>query len=397
MKKIRINKFPLKDLINFIKVSILRNKAINNASDKKIDENIGQIPQVNILHPQNQQLIITKITKENTNTLSIYLERIDGENVAYFKPGQFISLTFNIDGFIVTRPYSISSSPNDKYYRITVKKVENGFVSDYIFHHLKEGDKITSSSPSGQFYYEELRDNKNIIAIAGGSGITPFMSMANAIIENKLDINLTIIYGNKTEEDIIFKDELLSLENKSNKIKVIHVLSNEKSNQYEHGFISKEIIEKYAPIEAYSIFVCGPIGLFNFLNNELEKMNLVKKNIRYELMSSHINLENQDNYPLDCLNKTFTITVHINEKTYKILGKSEDSILVSLEKSKIIVPSLCRSGVCGLCHSKLINGTIFINEKTDRRRKADIIYNYIHPCVSYPTSDIEISIPPIKN
>ena len=122
--------------------------------------------------------------------------------------------------------------------------------------YLKVGDIITTSDPQGQFYYEELRDAKNVIALAGGSGITPFLSMAKAIVEETEDFNLTILFGSRTEEVILFKDELEQLAKDSKgKVKIVHVLSDEKKDGYENGFINADIIKKYAPKnEDYSIF-----------------------------------------------------------------------------------------------------------------------------------------------
>ncbi|MEY8389236.1 hypothetical protein AALC17_18530 [Oscillospiraceae bacterium 38-13] len=119
--------------------------------------------------------------------------------------------------------------------------------------------------------------------MAGGSGITPFYSMAAAIVSGLEDFNLTILYGSRTSDNILLKEELEELaQNSGGKVKVIHVLSDEEKAGYEHGFITAELIRKYAP-KKYSLFICGPKPLHAFADEQVKKLGLKPKHVRREL------------------------------------------------------------------------------------------------------------------
>lgn len=126
-----------------------------------------------------------------------------------FRAGQYVSVRHEIDGSVVSRPYAISSSPfaalKDRKIAVTVKKA--GFFSDWMFERAAVGDEFSLGDPSGDFFHDGIRDSRNVVGIAGGSGITPFYSMAQAIAEGSEDFSLTLLYGARTEKDIAFKKQ----------------------------------------------------------------------------------------------------------------------------------------------------------------------------------------------
>lgn len=224
------------------------------------------------------------------------------------------------------------------------------------------------SGPLGHFFYQDLRDEKHIIALAGGSGITPFASMAQAINDGVEDFKLTILYGSRTQKQIMIKDRLDQLAQHDN-VKIVHVLSDEEVQGFEHGFIDSEIIKKYAGNDAYSIYCCGPEAMYNFAAGEVQKLGLAKKLVRFELPGETLNTEKFYHFPKENKGKTFTATVHIRGKVDKVEISGEKTILRSLEEAGISVPAHCRAGECGWCHSRLISGDVFCAR--DLRRMAD--------------------------
>ena len=157
---------------------------------------------------------------------------------------------------------------------LTIKRVPGGIASNYMLDHWKVGDKVTLTGPLGEFVYLPIRDGSTVIGVAGGSGITPFHSFAKAIAEGDEDFNLVLLYGSRTEKDILFKDEFDAIQKKTDKVKVVQVLSDEGKSGYEHGFITADLIRKYAPAEDYSIFLCGPTGMYSFLDKQIETLHL---------------------------------------------------------------------------------------------------------------------------
>jgi ferredoxin-NADP reductase len=395
-------KSTTKDLRAFMNLVPNRKKRIQKASAEPITKDpINDLAQK--LHPNRQHLRIDKIidNTKSTKTYRLVPDKERGtEQLAYFRAGQYLSLKVEIDDEWITRPYSISSSPReslDGYYDITIKKEEKeGFLTPYIWEEWKVGTQIVSSGPEGFFYYQPLRDKKQIVGLAGGSGITPFRSIAKEIDEETIDASLTILYGCSDEEDIIFHDELKQLEKHNpDKIKLIIVLSCEEITMRgcETGFLTAELIKKYVDVQNSSFFICGPQIMYEFVEKELEKFDLPPKQIRREAFGEIKNISEFSGFPQDVIGKEFTITVYTGGITKNIPARPTESVLVALERASLKPPSKCRSGECGFCRSLLVEGDVYISPISDWRRSADKKFGYFHPCSSYPISDLEIQVP----
>ncbi|MBR2876211.1 MAG: iron-sulfur cluster-binding domain-containing protein, partial [Clostridia bacterium] len=337
------------------------------------------------LHPKIQYLKIAEIVErsEDTKSFTLVPDTEKGTTaLAYFGAGKYLTVFETIEGMPITRAYSISSSPKDSLngkYVLTIKLVDGGLMSKYIFDTWQVGTSVRVSAPSGNFEYQPLRDAKNVICLAGGSGITPFISMANAICDGDEDFNMTLLYGSRNYENILFREELTELENKCNKIRVVHILSDD-VNSYdttEKGFITAELIKKYAPNdEEYSVFLCGPQHMYEFVDKELEKLELPKKFIRHEMFGEFHNPASQADYPQG-IPETVKIKVTIQDETYVVEGSTNDSVMQTLEKNKISVPARCRSGECGFCHSHLLSGKVYVPKHLEYRRLADFKFGCI--------------------
>lgn len=367
--------FGFMDLIRFTKMVPKRREKLAEGSAEKIPASYRVNETARILHPGYQSAKLVKIISNTADTKTYEFET---ERPFYFRAGQYMTLGATIDGSVVSRPYAVSSAPKaalEKRVAFTIKKC--GFFSGYMFDNAKVGDTFTVGDPTGDFCYEPVKDASHIVAIAGGSGITPFYSMAQAITDGTIDVKLTIFYGAKTEEDLIFKTELDAL--KSDKIKVIYVLSNEKKAGYESGFIGAEIIEKYVSGD-FTVMMCGPQAMYAFLDKELTKFNLPLRRIKKEANTVGMR---------DVKEAHYKITVKIGFNTYTVDADSRETVLTALERAGLNVPAKCRAGGCGFCHAKLISGKFTI-PGADKRRLADSKFGYFHPCCSYPDSDMEM-------
>lgn len=386
-KKFSVNG-NFKDTINTVKFLTERKQFISSAPavlpTRTDDFGVNKVAKS--LHPKEQKLVISKI-EEHAGIAKSYYLKSKAAPLAYFKAGQYLTFKLEIGNSVVTRSYSIASSPASALngeYQITVKRIANGFVSDYILDNWKEGDEVTAYAPEGNLTYSPLRDAENIVAVAGGSGITPFLSLARAIDNGDEDCALTLLYGCRTSDEILFKAELDALSEKNGKINVVYVLSDSDEEGYEKGFVGADIIKKYAPEGNYSIFVCGPGGMYKYLETELPKLEKEKKYIRFEVFSSG---KKADEEP-----KEFSITVINRGEESVIKASSNETVLCAFERAGIEVPARCHTGECGFCRSKLVSGKVYIPEGEDRRRIADMQFNFIHPCCCYPESDLVVRI-----
>lgn len=368
---------------------------VSNLQSTNVDINYNVNAVAESLHPKYQEVVVFGIINEDKDTKTLILKpKNKDKKIAFFRAGQYISVVFNVNGTKISRPYSLSSSPDEalrgNFYCITVKRKPKGFISEYILNKIKVNDLLTITGPEGEFYYDNLRDKKDVLAIAGGSGITPFLSMAKAIVDNREDFNLTIIFGNKKRENIIFYKQLDNLSQKSKgKVKVIHVLSEEKHNDFENGFIDLKLIKKYKPNEC-SIFMCGPKLMYDFVLKELKELNLPKKLIRVEATNEigsplkykeYVNLGRKEFYNIK--------VIHFNE-TYNIKANYKDTILVSLQKAKIPTQSKCLSGQCSWCRIKVNSGKVFAPKEFENPRAADHKNKIYYSCSTFPVSDLEI-------
>ena len=354
------------------------------------------------LHPHIQFAKIAKVEDQpNAKAYTLIADKERGtEKLAYFRAGQYISVVVNIDKALVTKPYTLACNPKwalgeDSHYRIIVKKADNGYASTFIRENWKEGDSVVISGPLGNYYYQELRDAKKVIAASGGSGITPFISMAYAVSEGLDDYELTILMGDKKWDEIAFREELDDIAKKSGgKVKVIHVLSEEDKDGCEKGFITSDIIKKFAGKDDYSLFICGNKAFYKHMHGVVDELGLPAKRARFEVAGEYGDPSQNPDYHGD-KNAEYKIIVHARDKEYNITCKGDETLVHALQSAGIGVTTDCRSGVCGWCHSRLICGNVFIPEDADGRREADKKFGWIHPCVTYPMSDIEMEVFPV--
>ena len=388
--------------MDFTKMNPTRQAKIEAAPAKELPPLASYKPNEisNALHPKAQHLKVVKVEEEAGNSKRYYLAPNPDKGttaLAWFSAGQYLSVTLKIGNMTLTRPYSLASSPRealDGIYMLTIQKVEGGLASQFIHDNWQVGTEVTVSEPLGHFTYEPLRDAKTVVGVVGGSSITPFRSLAMAIADGDEDCDLVIIYGSRTLNDAMFQKEFKELEANCPRIKLVNVFSHEEREGYETGFITAELIKKYAPEGEFSLFVCGPQVMRNFVDKEIATLGLRKKFIRNELFGEYFGPAKEADYPANVA-PAFKVTVRIAGKEQTITAPSDISLLRSLEAAGIAAPAHCRSGECGWCHSKLVSGEIYTPKSVDGRREADYLYGYIHPCCSFPLSDLVIEVPPV--
>lgn len=394
--KLYIGKNGFSDVKKLISHILEKNRVIKASPAKEVSAVFKINDHAKKLHPDYQKMTFEEVVDHSGAGAKTFI--LAADTAAYFRAGQYLSVSLNIGESVLTRPYSISSAPSlskSGKYAITVRRTSGGFASDYILDNWKVGDTVTVSEPLGNFYYEELRDEPDVIALAGGSGITPFLSMAHAIADGDEDFNLTVLFGSRTEDSILFKNELDAIAKECSKVKVIHVLSEEKKDGYENGFINADIISKYAPAnKAYSVFMCGPEAMYTFAEKELEKLGLDRKHIRRELLGVTKKVWEKADYPTEFKGKTFSAVIRQGSQEYTIPVAADEPILAAIERAGIAAPSRCRSGECGWCRSKLISGNVYVPAENDEdRRASDKMNGYIHPCAAFALSDLVIEVP----
>ena len=345
--------------------------------------------------------IVSKVIDRGENVKSFVLVPDPERRTSGFVPfraGQYISITQRIGNAVVCKSYSICANPADALdpenssYTVMLERNPAGFFSPQALDHWKPGTRLLISEPRSDPTWGDLSAAKHVIALAGGSGITPFFALAGAVADGLENYDLTILYGNERYDRILLREELDEFVRRSNgKIRMIHVLSGEKRDGCEYGFITADLVKKYAPDEDYSILICGPKPMYDFLYTELPKLGLPENSICFGVPGEFGDPALDVSYPHEEAGKEWMITVRRMSDERKVLCRSDQTLMQAVERAGIFIDAGCRSGVCGWCECSLLSGAVFVPES--RKQEEIERIGRIHPCVSYPLSDVVIELP----
>ncbi|MGD1822827.1 MAG: flavin reductase family protein [Pleomorphochaeta sp.] len=342
-------------------------------------------------HKNSLSLVVNKIIEHGKLARTIRLTSKDGV-LPIFEAGQYLNIFTEIEGVRTSRPYSISSSPLQRaYYEITIARTKTGFVSDFLLDNVKVGDEFVANGPAGSFHHNPIFHSKKSVMIAGGSGITPFMSMSREIFDSRLDREVHLIYGCRNSESVLFKDELEALAKNYKNFTFSLVLSEpEEGFKGKTGFIDEACITSLVnDIKGSTFYICGPQIMNDFVVKALLSLDVRKAMIRREMFGSRQDIQNEPGWPSELSGKeTFTITVDGDKKIPALSG---ESILTSLERAGVKMNVCCRSGECSLCRVQLTEGKVFL-AKGMLLRYADEKFGYIHSCKAYPITDVSINL-----
>ena len=377
----RRSNVPGEDIRLAMEMTAKRRQLIDEAPAAPLVYEYGVNRLAKALHPGFIKAVISEKAPCSADCWRISLEPAGGGEFPYFRAGQFITLSCKAGGSFLSRPYSIISSPKEALSgKLEIMVQRKGIFSAFIIDEAPAGTELWLGEPSGDFCHDDIRDREHIVAVAGGSGVTPFLSMMKAIREGSEDFRLTLVYGARTRAHIPFDPEDFRCDG----IEVVAVLSEEEAEGYRHGFITADLLKEYIDSDT-SIFMCGPDAMYRFVRKELESLGFDDTKIRQERNSV-------GDRKVDEI-KVFRLIAHIRDTVYEMEAANNETLITALERAGIPAVVRCRNGVCGFCHSRVLNGEYFIAKENDFRRAADKKFNYIHPCSTYPESDMEIDIP----
>lgn len=378
--------FGFMDMLRFKKMVPTRRQMLAEGPNTPLPQEYRTNVLAKKLHPGYMQVELTGARFLTDTIRELTFKRVDSGEFPFFRAGQYVSIQMKIGDSLVSRPYSIVSTPRQALENKLVLAVENaGFVSSYLNEKAKVGDRFVMTEPSGEFHYETLRDSRNIVCIAGGSGITPFMSMAGSLADGDESYHMTLFYGVRTAAQLAYQEELDALAARCENFKVVYVLSDEERSGCEKGFVSAALMKKYVDLTNSTFFLCGPQALYDFVGKELVPLHLPRKAIHHDAgCCGDLPVEHPGEYKL---------TVHMRDEVYVIPARENETLLTAMERAGLNAPNKCRAGGCGFCHSKWLSGSYRVAEGRDGRREADRKFGFIHPCVTYPLEDMEIDVP----
>lgn len=349
------------------------------------------------MNPRFNTLNVKNIRQETQDAVSIALTVPSELAESYkYKPGQYLTFRTTLDGEEVRRSYSICTGIQENELRVAVKRMVHGKFSTFANTALKVGEEIEVMTPMGAFTTDINEDTeKSFLFFAGGSGITPVMSLIKTILHTAKKSNITLIYGNRGTDHIIFREELEDLKNKyMNNFSLMHVFSDEKiGNKLQEGLLDKSKIESIykAVLEGQKIdevFVCGPEPTIFAVKDVFEAVGFDSDKVHFELFTS----PTQDNKrPLPNVVTAAKVDANIKiildgEEVLLNLESDGMSILDAAAKAGADVPYSCKGGVCCTCKAKVLEGKASMD--VNYALEADEVEaGYILTCQAHPISE----------
>jgi len=351
------------------------------------------------IHPRRMTLRVVEIIQATPTTKTFRLERTDGP-LPPFRAGQYVNVFVDVDGVLTSRPYSIASPPGSDLLELTVRNKPGGFVAPYLLNEIKVGDEIATTGPAGNFYYEPLIDGDDLVFLAGGSGITPFMSLIRDLLATRPGqvgqpaLKMHLLYGSRTPDDVIYGDELTQLAARHANFHYTLVIS-EPPPGYNGptGLLdAPRIREQVGDVTGKTFYICGPNVMYDFCLAALDELGVPRYKVRRELYGPPADVTKEPGWPAGV---TATTLFQVEVIGHKVIpAPAGEPLLNTLERHGIVVPALCRSGACSACRTRLLSGRVFsvFSGSMVGLRESDRQHGYIHACVTYPLSDLRIRL-----
>lgn len=371
---------------------LIKNRSFSRVADYTTDEVANLVGEQRAkLQASRMTLKLVECVDETPTTKTLRFERSDG-SMPHFRAGQYVNLFVEIDGVQTSRPFSISSAPGSQRLDLTVRRKPGGFVSEYLLDQPTIGTSFESTLPVGHFYYEPLIDGSDLVFLAGGSGITPMMSIIRDQQKAGWPVTIQLLFGCRTPDDVIFGDELAKRANETERFDFTRVIS-EPPEGFDGvtGFLDAQLISKQvSKVTEKTFFICGPTLMYRLCLAELTKLSVPPHRIRREAYGPPDNITEEDGWPADIpADATFRVDVE-GAKTIEVVAS--EPLLNSLERNGLVVPAVCRSGGCSACRTKVLSGNVFMPASA-AVREADLKHGYVHPCMCYPVEDLQIRLP----
>lgn len=351
--------------------------------------------------PKYYDLKVKEVVQETKDAISLVFEQPTTK--INYKSGQFLTLLATIQGKEVRRAYSLCSSPFvDTDLVVTIKRVEKGLMSNWLPDNLKTGQAVKVMEPMGQFTTEFKSANKrHLIMFAGGSGITPMMSIIKSILTQEPDSICSLIYCNRDIDSIIFKEQFEKLQIKyEGRLHVIHVLDNAPMNwQGYSGLLNHEMLKKlFERIPDWgqdktTYLMCGPEGMMKNVDSLLALQNISKDKIFKEsFVAGVIDKEKKETASSASGNGSHEVTIRYDGHEYKIVVEPNRTILETALDQGIDLPYSCQSGLCTACRGKALSGKVKLDEE-EGLSQSERAEGYVLTCVGHPlTDDVVIEI-----
>jgi len=344
-------------------------------------------------------LTIKEVINETADAVSLVFEQPLSGDLKY-KPGQFITLISEVNGKKIRRAYSLCSSPFlGENPAVTIKRVAAGQMSNHVNDHFKSGDVVEIMEPMGSFILDINPENqKHVYLFGGGSGITPLLSIAKSILVQEPNSKVSLIYANRDENSIIFRQTIEQLQSENmDRLNVVHFLETPPADwNGETGYMTTEKLKtiitnlKDRNFSDEEFMTCGPEPMMNIVMETLDQIS-IPKNKKYRESFVAGSTSPKEIIDLDSFPDRI-VTIILEGQEYQYVVPKGKSILEAGLDENIDMPYSCQSGLCTACRGKCLSGIIKMDE--DHGLSAEEKeQGYVLLCVGHAvTDDVKVEI-----
>lgn len=343
-------------------------------------------------------LTVAEVRKDTRDAVVVTLTPRPGDAGHFrFTQGQYLTFRRDFDGEELRRSYSICAGLDEGHLRVGIKRVEGGAFSTWANEALAPGDVLEAMPPMGNFHAPlDAAAQRNYLGFAGGSGITPVLSILKTVLAREPGARFTLVYANRTVSSIMFREELEDLKNiYLGRLSVVHVL--EQEGQEIDLFTGRIDDQKLSAlfthwIDAASIdlaFICGPEPMMLTIAAGLKARGIPQDRIKFELFASgqpgRARHKAQNRVADSAEACEATVTLDGSTRSFR-MPKRGESLLDAALAQQIDAPYACKAGVCSTCRAKILEGEaeMAVNHALE---DYEVRQGYVLTCQCYPLSD----------
>lgn len=342
-------------------------------------------------------LRVTDIRRETRDSVVVTLEAPAEDRDAFkFTQGQYLTFRRKFDGEELRRSYSICAGRNEGILRVGIKRVDGGWFSTWANEELKVGDTLEAMKPMGAFHLPLNPDEaRHYLGFAGGSGITPVISIIKTVLDEEPQSTFTLVYGNRSANSIMFREELEDLKNvHMGRLNIIHILETEADIELFSGLLTREkcdaLFERWVNIDAAdAAFICGPEPMMLAVAAALKARGMPEQKIKFELFASaQPGKARKRAAPKSAATGAVCRATIILDGVRRTVDmpKAGQSVLQAARAADLDAPFACTAGVCSTCRAKIIEGEAEM-ETNYALEDYEVERGYVLTCQCYPLSD----------
>ena len=314
-----------------------------------------------------------------------------------FTPGQHLTLRTRIDGEEVRRNYSICTAPQDGELRVAIKQIANGLFSGWANQSLSAGETLDVMPPHGSFTWDfDPACSRTYAGFAGGSGITPILSLLKTALTTEPGSRFLLFYGNRSTDTIMFLDEIASLKDRfMGRVQIFHFLEDEEGDlnlfngRLDTGKMTEITGLLFDPGDIDAAFICGPGPMMDAVETGLVSAGVAADRVLTERFTVDKMSEEQLRAARELEQKAAgkPVVITLDGRRRKIaFDPSNETILENARASGMSAPFACKAGVCATCRAKVVKGEVTMIQNFGLSPE-EVAQGYVLTCQAVPLSD----------